>query len=56
VTLRVRSPTSEKHRQAVLTMHARGKRINEISSELGLDFTTVYRILRRAGRVKRKRS
>ena len=54
VTLRLRSPTSEEHRQAVLAMHAGGKRIKEISSELGLDFTTVYRILRRAGRVKKK--
>ena len=56
VTLRLRSPTSEEHRQAVLKMHAGGKRIKEISSELNLDFTTVYRVLLRAGRVKKKRS
>jgi DNA invertase Pin-like site-specific DNA recombinase len=55
VSLRGRSPTSEGHRQAVLNRHAEGKRIKEISSELGLDFTTVYRILRRAGRVKKLR-
>ena len=56
VPLRVRPPTSEEHRQAVLKMHAGGKQIKEISSELGLDFATVYRILRRAGRVKKRRS
>lgn len=56
VTLRVRSPTSEEHRKSVLKMHAGGKRIKEISSEVGLDFTTVYRILRRAGRVEKKRT
>lgn len=55
VPLRVHSPTSEAHQQAVLKMHAEGKRIKEISSELGLNFTTVYRILRRAGRVRKKR-
>lgn len=56
VPLRVHSPTSEEHRKTVFKLHAGGKRIKEISSELGLDFTTVYRILRRAGRVEKKRS
>ena len=56
VSLRIRRPASEEHRKAILKMHAGGKRIREISLELGLNFTTVYRILRRAGRVKRKRS
>lgn len=55
VAIRVRSPTSEEHRQAVLTMHAGGKSIKEISSDLGLDFTSVYRILVRVGRIKKKR-
>jgi hypothetical protein len=37
-------------------LHDGGKRIKEISSEMGLNFTTVYRILVREGRVKKKRS
>lgn len=56
VPLRVRRPTSEETRRAVLKMHAKRKSIKKISSELGLNLTTVYRILRRAGRVKKKRS
>ena len=56
VPLRVRPPIAEEHRKAILKMNAAGKSIKEISSNLGLDFTTVYRILRRAGRVEKKRS
>jgi DNA invertase Pin-like site-specific DNA recombinase len=55
VPLRVRSPTPETAPRAILDMHAAGKSIKEISSDLGLNFSTVYRTLRRAGRVKRKR-
>jgi hypothetical protein len=35
-------------------MHTKGKSIKKISSDLGLDFTTVYRVLLRVGRVKKK--
>ena len=55
VPIRVRQPTPEADRQEILKMHAAGKSIQEISSKLGLGFTTVYRTLRRAGRVKKKR-
>jgi len=35
-------------------MHAEGKTIKEISAMLGLHFATVYRVLLRNGRVKKK--
>jgi DNA invertase Pin-like site-specific DNA recombinase len=56
VPLRVRRPTPETGRRAILDMHTAGKSIKQISSDLGLDFSTVYRTLRRAGRLKKMRS
>jgi hypothetical protein len=49
------SPVSRKHRQTILDLHARGTSIKDISAKLGLDFTTVYRVPRRTGRVGRRR-
>jgi len=37
-----------------LSLNAEGKTIKEISDGLGLNFATVYRILLRNGRVKKK--
>lgn len=53
--LRTSCPVSGVHRQSILDQHAGGKSIKEISTELGLSFATVYQVLRRAGRVKKKR-
>jgi transposase len=53
--LRTSCPVSGVRRQAILDWHAGGKSIKEISTGLGLNFATVYQVLRRAGRVKRKR-
>ncbi len=49
------SPVSGVHRQTILDLHVVGKSIKEISTGLGLDFATVYGVLRRAGRVQKKR-
>jgi hypothetical protein len=48
-------PASGRHREAILARHAEGKSIKEISTQLGVNFATVYHVLRRAGRVKRRR-
>ena len=53
--LRTSCPVSGTHCQAILDQHADGKTINEISAALGLNFATVYHVLRRAGRVGKKR-
>jgi hypothetical protein len=55
VPLRTSCPTSGVHRQAILDQHAEGRTIKEISTGVGLNFATVYQVLRRAGRVKKKR-
>lgn len=47
-------PVSGPHEQAILSLHAGGKSIKEISNGLGVNFATVYRILLRNGRVKKK--
>jgi hypothetical protein len=54
VPKRPRCPASGPHQQAILAMHAKGKSIKEISTELGVNFATVYRVLRRTGRVQKK--
>lgn len=54
IPLRPRRPASGPHLQAILAMHAGGKSIKEISAQLGLNFATVYRVLRQAGRVHKK--
>jgi hypothetical protein len=51
--LRTPCPVAGVHRQTILDRHAEGKSIKEISAQLGLDFTTVYQVLRRAGRVQK---
>jgi transposase len=56
VPLRTSCPVSGVHRQAILDRHAGGKSIQEISTGLGLNFATVYQVLRRASRVQPKRS
>jgi DNA invertase Pin-like site-specific DNA recombinase len=56
VPLSVRPPVSEEHRKAILKMNTKGKGIKEIGMSLGLSFSTVYRILLRAGQVKKKQS
>lgn len=53
--LRTSCPVSGVHRQTILDRHDDGKSIKEISAILGLDFATVYGVLRRAGRVRKKR-
>lgn len=55
VPLRPPRPVSGPHWQAILALHADGQTIKEISTELGLNFVTVYRVLRQAGRVQKKR-
>jgi DNA-directed RNA polymerase specialized sigma24 family protein len=52
--LRTSCPVSGVRRQVILDRHTEGKSIKEISTELGLNFATVYRVLRRAGRVQKK--
>jgi DNA-binding NarL/FixJ family response regulator len=47
-------PVSGPHQQAILSLHAEGKTIKEISDGLSLNFATVYRVLLRNGRVKKK--
>jgi transposase len=47
-------PVSGTHRQTILDWHAEGKSIKVISAQLGLNFATVYQVLRRAGRVQKK--
>jgi hypothetical protein len=41
------------HRQTILDGHAEGKSIKGIRTRLGLNFATVYQVLRRAGRVQK---
>jgi hypothetical protein len=36
-------------------MHANRKSIKQISTDLGVSFATVYRVLRRAGQVQKRR-
>ena len=48
-------PASGVHREVILDQYAQGKSIKEISSQLGLNFATVYQVLRRAGRIEKKR-
>ena len=52
--IRPSCPVSGTHRQTILDRHAEGRSIKEISTELGLNFATVYRVLRQAGRVQKK--
>jgi transposase len=52
---RTSCPVSGVHRQTILDWHAEGKSIKVISAQLGLNFATVYQVLRRAGRVQKKR-
>ena len=47
-------PVSGVHRQTILAQYAEGKSIKVISAQLGLNFATVYQVLRRAGRVRNK--
>jgi transposase len=51
---RTSCPQSGMHRQTILDWHAEGKSIKVISAQLGLNFATVYQVLRRAGRVRKK--
>ena len=55
IPLHPKCPVSGPHRQAILSLHAEGKSIKEISASLGLKFTTVYRVLRRQDMVKKNR-
>ncbi|MDB5306711.1 MAG: hypothetical protein JWO38_913 [Gemmataceae bacterium] len=55
IPLRPQCPASGPHRQAILEIHADGKSIKEISTQLAMNFATVYRVLRRAGRVQKMR-
>lgn len=50
-----RCPASGPHRQTILDWHAAGKSIQEIGTGLGVNFATVDQVLRRAGRVTKKR-
>lgn len=54
VPIRPKFPASGPHQQAILILHAEGKTIKEISTRLGVNFATAYRVLRRAGRVEKK--
>ena len=47
--------TGLRRRADIFDQHAEGTSIKEISNGLGLNFATVYQVLRRAGRVKKKR-
>lgn len=49
-------PVSGVHRQTILNCYEEGESIREISGSLGLNFATVYQVLRRAGRVEKKHS
>jgi len=53
--IRTSCPVSGVHREAILDRHGRGQSIKEISTGLGLNFATVYQVLRRAGRVNKRR-
>jgi hypothetical protein len=55
VPIRPRCPASGPHQEAILSLHAGGKSIREISDQLRIDFATVYRVLLRDGRVSKKR-
>src|SRR5581483_6433348 len=55
VPIRPKCPASGPHQETILALHADGKSIREISTRLGIDFATVYRVLLRAGRVSKKR-
>jgi DNA-directed RNA polymerase specialized sigma24 family protein len=55
VPLRPPCPASGPYKEVICERHAGGKSVGEISQELGLDFATVYRVLRQAGRVHKKR-
>jgi hypothetical protein len=52
--IRTPCPVSGVHRQTILDQYAEGKPIKVISAQLGLNFATVYQVLRRAGRVQKK--
>jgi len=52
--LRTSCPVSGVHRQTILDRHAGGKSIKEISTGLGLNFATVYQVLRRAAGRRRR--
>jgi hypothetical protein len=54
VPLHPKCPVSGHFQQAILSLHTEGKTIKDISTDLGLNFATVYRILLRSGRVKKK--
>lgn len=53
--LRKSCPVFGGYCQTILDRHAEGKTIKEISTGFGLNFATVYQVLRRAGRVNKKR-
>ena len=55
ILLRPKCPASGPHLQAILDRHAAGQSIQEISTASGLNFATVYNVLRRADRVRKKR-
>ena len=44
-SIRLKTPAARPHQQAISAMHAEGKSIKEISTELELNFATVYRVL-----------
>jgi hypothetical protein len=51
---RPRCPVSGPHERTILTMHDEGKGIKEISTALNLEFVTVYRVLQRNGKLRKK--
>jgi hypothetical protein len=51
---RPKCPVSGPHEQAILSMHAEGRTIKDISGALGLPFVTVYRVLPRHGMEKKR--
>lgn len=55
VPSRPRCAVSGTYQHDILALHAGGKSIKEISKELGLNFATVYGVLRRTGRIQKKR-
>ena len=52
--LRTPCPVSGVHRQTILDQYVEGKSIKVICAQLGLNFATVYQVLRRVGRVQKK--
>ena len=46
----------ERRKAGIIDEHAEGRSMKEIGTELGLNFATVYQVLRRAGLIRKKRS